>query len=78
MSRLNNIVLSYLIVDAFNKQNSQPISLYKLQQYIMTKTGVTETTAKKYVVDLIRGITIQRKLYRIRAEADKYTCEVTK
>lgn len=65
MTRLNNIVLSYLIVECYEKKCGLYIDRIKLINYIKTKTGVTDMTASEYINTLLRGIYIERKRYQI-------------
>ena len=67
MTRHNNIVLTYLIVEKYNQQMERAILPIDLLTYIIRKTGVTKLTARCYIDDLKRGIFIEGKQYKIKS-----------
>lgn len=66
MSRLNNLVVSYLIVDEYVGTMHKAILPFVLARFITRRTNVSEETAKKYIKELENGKFIEGKLYKIK------------
>ena len=74
MSRLNNLVLSYKIVEDYNKKLEKPLLPFVLKDYIKQRTAVRDDTAKEYMTALENGIFIEGKLYKIILRDGGYSC----
>jgi hypothetical protein len=62
-------------VAEYNKTENKPLFPYNFIQYIKTKTGVREETAKDYMNTLKNGILIKNKLYKIIVKEGGYICQ---
>lgn len=74
MSRLNNIVLVYLIVEKYFEVEKNAVNHFLLEKFVIQKTGVKKDTANKYINTLLNGITIEGKFYQIIYVDGGYKC----
>lgn len=72
MTRHNNIVISYLIVKEYKEKTNKALLPYQLISYITRRLGVTDATAKQYLMALENGIRIKGKKYQIGLQDGGY------
>lgn len=76
MSRLNNLVLAYKIVEEYNNKVGRPLLPFHLKDYIKQKTAVRDDTAVEYMRALENGIIISGKKYKIILKDGGYSCQI--